>query len=365
MRNYLKDGDLLSNKFGDIIKMTKPLVTVAVAAYNVEKYLRTGIKCIQNQTYSNIEIILVDDGSTDNTSRICDELAIEDKRIRVFHKKNGGLGSARNVGIDNAKGEYIYFFDVDDSIEQNFISDSVEYAQTKKVDMIIYGYYARFSDSLEEEKITVTERTINNNLELKNAYCNELLWLKHGNGFAWNKFYRLSFIKRHNFHFGNQRIQQDEPFNMQLYLKLDKVYICPKVYYHYVLYINNNAGSKYIENKEDIITDVYYKFIEFYNKWNLDNNRVLKYIEKRYVNGIFGVVTLNYFHKDCNLTKKQRYEKINKIIHNKELTLVLKRTRIGYCKNPINNIQAWAFNNKKVNLLIQITRLKNYLKRKK
>ena len=211
----------------------------------------------------------------------------------------------------------------------------------------------------------MTERTINNNLELKEAYCNELLWLKHGNGFAWNKFYRLSFIKKYDFHFGSQRIQQDEPFNMQLYVKLNNVYICPNVYYHYVIYMNNNAGSKYIENKEDIITDVYHKFIEFYDKWNLQNARVLRYIEKRYISGIFGVVTLNYFHKDCNLTKKQRYEKINKIIQNEELNLVLRETKIGYCKNPVNNIQAWAFNNKRTKLLIGITIIKKYLKQKK
>ncbi len=180
------------------------LVTVAIAAYNVEKYLRTGVKYIQNQTYSNLEIILVDDGSTDNTSAICDELANEDSRIRVFHKENGGLGSARNVGIDHARGEFIYFFDVDDSLEKEFISDSVRYAQQKAVDMIIYGYYARFSNSQEEELFDLQEKELHNNKELKKTYCDELLWLKHGNGFAWNKFYRMSFIKKYNFHFGNQ-----------------------------------------------------------------------------------------------------------------------------------------------------------------
>ena len=91
-----------------------PLVTVAIAAYNVEKYLRRGIQQVLNQTYENLEIILVDDGSTDNTAKMCDDIATEDSRIRVVHKENGGLGSARNVGIEQAQGEYLYFFDVDD-----------------------------------------------------------------------------------------------------------------------------------------------------------------------------------------------------------------------------------------------------------
>ena len=341
------------------------LVTVAIAAYNVEKYLRTGVKYIQNQTYSNLEIILVDDGSTDNTSAICDELANEDSRIRVFHKENGGLGSARNVGIDHARGEFIYFFDVDDSLEKEFISDSVRYAQQKAVDMIIYGYYARFSNSQEEELIGIQEKEIHNNKELKKAYCNELLWLKHGNGFAWNKFYRMSFIKKYNFHFGNQRIQQDEPFNMQLYPKLKDVYICQKAYYHYVLYINGNAGSRYVENKEDIITDVYHKFMNFYSEWNLKDDRVLEYIRRRYINGIFGVMTGNYFHKNCNYTSQQRKTKISKIMKNQEFSSVLKKTKIQYGKNPVNNIQIWAFNNRKPQILIWGTILKRYLKRER
>ena len=345
--------------------MMNPLVTIAIAAYNVEKYLRTGIKDIQDQTYSNLEIILVDDGSTDGTSEICDELAKEDSRIRVFHKENGGLGSARNVGIDNAQGEFIYFFDVDDSLEKSFISDSVQYAYEKKADMIIYGYYARFSNSNAEEKICVQEREIHSNEELKNVYCNELLWLKHGNGFAWNKFYRVSFVKKYHFHFGNQRIQQDEPFNMQLYLNLENVYVCPKVYYHYVLYIDSNAGSRYIENKETIITDVYHRFMSFYEEWNLQDNRVLTYIKKRYISGIFGIVTENYFHKNCGYTKKQKYEKISNIFENAEFISVLENTKIKYGRNPVNNVQIWAFNHKKVKLLIEGTKLKKYLKKKR
>ena len=91
-----------------------PLVTVAIAAYNVERFLQDGIRSVLSQTYKNLEILLVDDGSTDSTPFLCDEIAKQDSRIKVIHKENGGLGSARNVGIDKAKGKYLYFFDVDD-----------------------------------------------------------------------------------------------------------------------------------------------------------------------------------------------------------------------------------------------------------
>lgn len=340
-----------------------PLVTVAIAAYNVEKFLRHGLRYIQNQTYLNLEIILVDDGSTDLTPEICDAVAKEDSRIRVFHKENGGLGSARNVGIDQAKGEYLYFFDVDDSVEPDFIADSVQYAEQKNVDLIIYGYYARFSSSPEDELINVSEREISCNDDLKKAYCDELIWLKHGNGFVWNKFYRMSFLRKFDFHFGNQRIQQDEPFNMQLYPKLEHVYICPKAYYHYVLYGNGSAGSRYFPNKAEIITDIFHKFMDLYTGWELTDKNVLRFIQNQYVSDIFGVATRNFFHKDCKLSKKERWAIIEDIIHDDDLTNVLQHTKIGYGSNPVNNLQAWAFNHGKTGMLIIATRVKNYLKK--
>ena len=104
-------------------------VSVVVPVYNVEKYLDRCINSIINQTYHNLEIILVDDGSPDNCPQMCDEWAQKDERIRVVHKKNAGLGIARNTGIDHATGDYICFFDSDDYVEQNIIIECVESIQ--------------------------------------------------------------------------------------------------------------------------------------------------------------------------------------------------------------------------------------------
>lgn len=336
-----------------------PLVTVAIAAYNVEKFLIDGVNCVLNQTFKNIEIILVDDGSTDDTSKMCDEIAQKDKRVRVFHKENGGLGSARNVGIDNAQGEFLYFFDVDDTIDSNLIEENVKMAQEHNADLVMFGYYARYSSKQKEEAILLKEHIINSNDELKKVYSEELLWLKHGNGFAWNKFYRMSFLKKNDFHFGNQKIQQDEPFNMQLYRVLENVYISPNAYYHYVIYSSGNAGTRYIPNKADIIIDVYHCFMEFYDGWKINDERVLKYIENRFINGLFSVICINFFHEKCDFTFEEKQKRINEIFEKQELIQVLKNTQIQYSKNPINYIQQWAFNNRRTNLIIRATELKN------
>ena len=99
----------------------KPLITVIVPVYKVETYLPTCIESIINQTYKNLEIILVDDGSPDKCGTICDEYALRDSRIRVLHKENGGLSSARNSGMKVMKGEFITFIDSDDWVEKSFI----------------------------------------------------------------------------------------------------------------------------------------------------------------------------------------------------------------------------------------------------
>ena len=105
------------------------LVSVIIPVYNVERYLKKCIDSILNQTYKNLEIILVDDGSTDCSSKICDEYAKNDTRILVIHKANGGQSEARNIGISESKGEYIFFVDSDDYIEYNAIETMLEIAE--------------------------------------------------------------------------------------------------------------------------------------------------------------------------------------------------------------------------------------------
>lgn len=113
-------------------KVKKPLISVIVPVYNVEKYINRCINSIVNQTYSNIEILLVDDGSPDCCGKICDDYAKSDNRITVIHKQNGGLASARNVGVQAAKGDYICFVDSDDWIENDTFEYCVNLIRTEK-----------------------------------------------------------------------------------------------------------------------------------------------------------------------------------------------------------------------------------------
>ena len=116
-----------------------PQISVLVAIYNVEKFLSQCINSILAQTYTNLEIILVDDGSTDTSGEICDKYATKDSRIKVIHKKNGGLVSARNAGLDAASGKYIGFVDGDDWIEPQTYQTALELLQQHQVDLVKWG----------------------------------------------------------------------------------------------------------------------------------------------------------------------------------------------------------------------------------
>lgn len=116
------------------------LVSVVIPVYNVEKYLRKCVKSVVEQTYPHVEILLIDDGSTDRSGQLCDELQREDSRIRAFHKKNGGQSEARNLGVENAKGEYITFVDSDDWIDENAIERMVQCAQNVQAELVCCGY---------------------------------------------------------------------------------------------------------------------------------------------------------------------------------------------------------------------------------
>lgn len=121
--------------------MKAPLISIIVPVYKVEPYLRPCLDSVVNQTYTNLEIILVDDGSPDNCPQMCEDYAIRDCRIKVIHKENGGLSDARNAGLDIAKGDYIYFLDADDYIGNETIASLYKHIQEKDNTAIAIGYF--------------------------------------------------------------------------------------------------------------------------------------------------------------------------------------------------------------------------------
>jgi len=304
-------------------------VTVIIGAYNVANFLESKrLSCILNQTYKNLEIILVNDGSTDNTATLCDELKKQDSRVHVIHKENGGLGSARNAGLDHATGDYIWFYDVDDEVSLELIKKNIAIVTKYNVDLCVFGLEAIHEATNQRESIPFDEQLIVSNDQLKSVYMDVFVRSKHGNGFNTNKFYNRAFLNRHQLRFGNQRIQQDEVFNIQLYPYLERVYIMPDILYEYHFVASGNTRSRYIAERLDIFIDIHKRLKDFAKNW-LDNRKdYINIIDFRLYSGLINVFEFNLNHNDCPLSYSQKSNYIRAALKNDRVNKVVNQAVI-------------------------------------
>ena len=136
-------------------------ISVIVPVYNVEDYLETCVRSIQNSTYQDWECVLVDDGSTDQSSELCDKFEKEDERIRTIHKNNGGLTSARVVGFAATSAEYVCFVDSDDYIADNMFERLLQIIEQEEADVVVCGHYQDVEGELKEDTFTYTKKILN------------------------------------------------------------------------------------------------------------------------------------------------------------------------------------------------------------
>ena len=170
------------------------MLTLAIPVYNMEQYLPRCMETMLAQTCQDYECILVDDGSTDNSGQMCDDYAAKHSDfIRVVHKENGGLSSARNAGIDAAKGKYIIFPDPDDWVEPDYVEKLLEYRQQIDADLVCTGYFVDTENNCIPAKKDQLPMTLSGT-EAQKA----LILPPQMGGFAWNKLYRLDVIRKHN-----------------------------------------------------------------------------------------------------------------------------------------------------------------------
>ena len=293
----------------------KGKVSVIIGLFNVVKYLEEKrLSCILQQSWNNLEILLINDGSTDNTPEICRELAREDSRIKFIDKTNGGLGSARNAGLDSASGEFVWFYDVDDDVELDLVEKNVRWMQDFGVDMTIFGMTLTYPDTGKTEESHFTDRLFTNNDDLKASFVDELFLVPNGNGFVWNKFYRLDFIQRVRARFGHQLIQQDELFNLQLYPQVCRLYLSSEALYHYYIYSSGNNRSRYIPNRILIYESIFCGINRFQEAWNLKDKRMEDAAYRRFYQGIDNSIRFNTFHSEAPSSRRWKKQEIISIL---------------------------------------------------
>ena len=228
--------------------MNKPLVSVIVAAYNVEKYLGECLKSILAQDYDNFEVIVVDDASTDNTASIIDGYQDNDARVHVIHNsKNVGLSAVRNIGIDSSIGKYILFVDGDDLIDETLLSKTIYFAEINKLDELSFGYKI----FTEEKELAWKKRDVYIEKSIPSSILSgrQMLVLrekmqKKANGniassCSWAWLYNRSFLVKNNLRFLAGIVHEDILFWFQCCLKAERVMMLEQNLYLY----RKNAGS--------------------------------------------------------------------------------------------------------------------------
>lgn len=225
------------------------LVTIVVPMYNVEKYIEKCLDSLINQTYKNIEILVINDGSKDNSLIIAERKAKEDNRIKIISQLNQGLSAARNTGMDNAKGQYICFVDSDDFVHPDYVKLLLESMVDNDSDISVCDFfYIDEEDNTWKRK--EKENKIYNNIEaLKDIFCKE----QNTEVMTWNKLYKIELFKDNNIYFPVGRYHEDNFTTYKLYYYSKKIAMISDELYYYLQRNNSIMGQKFNKKRLDIL----------------------------------------------------------------------------------------------------------------
>ena len=229
--------------------MTEPLVSIIVPIYNVEQYLQRCVDSLINQTYRNLEIILVDDGSPDRCGEICDDYAKGDSRIKVIHKSNGGLSDARNKGLDMASGDYVMFVDSDDWIDSQTCENSIRNAIGNNADIVVFGMYLFYDNG----RLVKRNKGIISSTPSHEECMRSLIYKIPEAGIfnnVCNKMFHRRLFTGITFPVG--LYAEDQGTIYKLIHKADKVYVCDK---HFYYYYQRNGSISHVEFSPKLVGD--------------------------------------------------------------------------------------------------------------
>ena len=199
------------------------------------------------------------------------------------------------------------------------------------------------------DTISFKEHLIQSNKELKECYIDELLLVPNGNGFPWNKFYRKDFLNRYHLRFENQRIQQDEVFNLLVYPHVERAYISPEVLYTYYIYEKGNTRSRFIPDRFDIYVSIREHFEKIKSYWQLNDSRMEDYLQRRFWSSLISGIVPNMFHPDCPWNTQQKKKELKRIVSHQFTQESLQK--IALMTNTESRLYQYAFCHSNVSLL--------------
>ena len=294
--------------------MKNPYISIIMPVYKSESYLKMSIESILYQTFTDFELLLVDDCSPDNSGAICDEYAEKDNRIKVLHlEKNSGAGNARNEAMKVVTGKYLCFIDADDYVDDNMLQKLAEAVADYPAKAVIFGlveeYLTKEGEPLSSHAVCYYEsKTLKTQQEVRN----EILDLEAMDfyGYPCNKMYEVDYLKSTGAKFPKMKFNEDIIFNIDFFMDVDSCIILPIAPYHYLKRSGSTTGSFIPTYYEDIMVKIDRLYDQF-KYWNMLTDENLNFIAFRYVRYMFSALERN-FDKRSNMTAKQRRKFLKK-----------------------------------------------------
>lgn len=285
--------------------MSTPIFSIIIPVYNAEEGLRVCLDSIKSQTFSEFEVILVNDGSTDKSPLICDEYSINDSRFKTIHISNSGVSHARNLGIENARGQYVTFVDSDDYIEPNTLSNYLEaFKENDKIDAVKCGYYREITGSPKDVISIPTDKVISNKSDLF-----KLLEDSRYYSFVWNLCIKKTAVGAIRF-IEDINWLEDHIFSYECYLNCNSVKVISAPFYHYVTRQLTQSSLSYVQNPAVIIKAINREY-DFKNLLNDGKyTDVTQTIALNYLHSVHRLVFLLYT-KSFNYKTRKSFKNIS------------------------------------------------------
>lgn len=288
-------------------------ISVIIPVYNAGDNLKGSIESVLRQSLHDIEVILVDDGSTDNSSAICDDFARENTNVTVYHTENHGSGPARNIGISHAKGAYAYFADADDILPNDALQNLWNGTENGLYDLVVGGYAA--VDDHDDIVFAKKYRdSIHTGEELRSYYADCFndegpLYIQ---GAPWNKLFSLSIIRNNNVSFPAMKRHQDEAFIGRYMCFAKRVHYIDKCVYRYLRNDMKRIWDKFPKNYFDIIMELRRERESNILAWNPEDSMTRDYADKEHLCNVIRAMELTFSPK-FHYTRKEREEEIRRM----------------------------------------------------
>ncbi len=329
--------------------------SIVMPIYNVQNYLRKSVSDIKRQSFSDFELILVDDCSTDSSGKLCDELAEDDEQIHVLHlASNGGLSNARNQGMDIARGEYILFLDPDDRYQASLLMEVEKSLKQNPAKLVLFGltevYYDQNGKIEYEKPIVPVEGCFKTPKQVRE----HVLELESQTlfGYAWNKAYQLSYLRENKFQFQAVTMIEDVLFNIEVFRDLDSCNQISKPLYSYAIRKKGSLTTKYLPDYFALHERRIESICELYHTWNMESSEVLKGM-----GSIYCRYFLSALQRNCSSAAHMNHSQRKRWVQKQFKSKTYKRLKSYlYPENRLLKLLAWGIRTEKTTLCVWIGR---------